>query len=249
MSLKDQVVVITGASQGIGRAIAERCARDGAKLAICGRSPQPLKEVERALGATTDMVAVPADASREAEVERFKEEVLLRFGRVDAICNNAGSAKALPFLKSTRMDWEEMLAVNATSAFLVTRAFLPGMVERSAGRVVMIASSAAKRGAAYVSSYTAAKHAMLGLARSLAAEFAAKGIRVNSICPGYVDTPMTSRSVENIVKTTKRSADEARQALAGMNAQKRLIRPDEVAELAAKLLDPDCTQNGEAFDL
>lgn len=249
MILKDQVVVVTGASQGIGRAVAERAAREGARLGLCARTPHLLKDFERTLRDVADVVAIPADASRENEVERFRDEVLARFGRVDGLVNNAGTARAIPFLKTRRSDWDELFSINATTAFLASRAFLPGMVERGSGRIVMIASQASKKGAAYVAAYTAAKHAQLGLARALAAEFGGKGIRVNSVCPGYVDTPMTERSVAGIVHATKRSPAEARKALEEMNPQKRLIRPEEVAERVVQLLDPACTLNGEAIDL
>ncbi|MBI4565393.1 MAG: SDR family oxidoreductase [Planctomycetes bacterium] len=247
--LDGDVVVVTGASRGIGRAIAERCAAEGAKLVVCARTKGPLDESVRALSASTEVWGVLADVSREDEVNRLQEEALSRFGRVDAVVNNAGGAESMPFLKTTRELWDRMFRENATSAFLVSRAFLPGMTERGSGCIVMIASLAAKRGAVYVAAYTAAKHAMLGLARCLAAEFGSKGIRVNSICPGYVDTPMTERSIANITHRTGRNAAEARRTLEAMNPQKRFIRPDEVADLCVTLLARDCPHQGEAFDL
>ena len=249
MNLKDQVVLVTGASQGIGRAIATRVASAGAKLIICSRTVSTIKDAERELGKTAEVQAVTADVTEENDVERLKEEALMRFGRVDAVVNNAGGAEAIPFLKTTRSDWDRMIRTNATSAFLVSRAFLPEMVERGSGRIVVIASSSSKKGAAYVAAYAAAKHAVLGLVRCLAAEFGPKGIRVNAICPGYVDTPMTRRSIDRIVQSTKRSETEARRILADMNPQKRLIRPEEVADVCLDLIAPDGTQNGEAIDL
>jgi len=249
MSLRDTVVVITGASRGIGRAIAERASADGAKLVLCARSAEPLKETARALSKNGEVLAVPADASREDEVERLRDEALSRFGRVDAVVNNAGSAESAPFLKTERAFWDRMLAENATSAFLVSRAFVGSMAERGTGRIVMVASVSGKRGAPYVAAYTASKHAMLGLMRSLAAEFGARGIKVNAVCPGYVDTPMTERNVKNVVAKTGRSTGEARKAMEEMNPQKRFLKPEEVAAAVLPLLDPACAQNGEAMDL
>lgn len=249
MSLRDQVLVVTGASRGIGRAVAEAAAAAGARLVLCARSPEPLKEAARALSKTAEVLAVPCDATREDEVERLRDEAMARFGRVDGLVNNAGGAEAAPFLKTGRALWDRMIAENATSAFLVSRAFVGPMAERGAGRIVMIASASSKRGAPYVAAYTAAKHAVLGLVRSLAAEFGPKGVLVNALCPGYVDTPMTKRSVENIVAKTKLSAAEARKALEEMNPQKRLIRPEEVAAACLDLLAPECVKNGEAIDL
>jgi len=249
VSLKDQVVLVTGASRGIGRAIAEKAAQDGAALVLCARSADPLRETARALSKTSDVLAIPADVSREDEVERLRDEAIVRFGRVDAVVNNAGSAESSPFLKNERAFWDRLIAENATSAFLVSRAFIGGMAEKGAGRIVMVASVSGKRGAPYIAAYAAAKHAMLGLMRSLAEEFGSKGVRVNAVCPGYVDTPMTDRNVSNVVAKTGRSAGEARKAMEQMNPQKRFLKPEEVAAAVLPLLDPGCTKNGEAIDL
>ena len=249
MSLRDQVVLITGASRGIGRAIADRAAADGARLVLCARSAEPLRQAARELSKTAEVVAIPADASRENEVERLRDEAIARFGRVDAIVNNAGTAESAPFLKTERAFWDRMIAENATSAFLVSRAFLGEMAERGSGRIVMVASVSGKRGAPYVAAYSASKHAMLGLMRSLAAEFGPKGVRVNAVCPGYVDTPMTEKNVKNVVAKTGKSQGEARKAMEEMNPQKRFLKADEVAAAVLPLLEPGCSKNGEAIDL
>jgi NAD(P)-dependent dehydrogenase (short-subunit alcohol dehydrogenase family) len=249
MSLKNQVVVVTGASRGIGRAIADAAAADGARLVMCARSAEPLREAARALSGTTEVLAVPADVSREAEVDRLRDEALVRFGQVDAVVNNAGTAESSPFLKTERAFWDRLMAENATSAFLVSRAFVGRMADQGAGRIVMVASVSGKRGAPYIAAYAASKHAMLGLMRSLAAEFGPKGVRVNAVCPGYVDTPMTDRSVKNVAAKTGKSAGEARMAMEAMNPQKRFLKPEEVAAAVLRLIDPACDKNGEALDL
>jgi 3-hydroxybutyrate dehydrogenase len=244
MSLKDQVVLVTGASRGIGRAIAEQAAAEGATLVLCARS-----DVEYLPGTYTDLEFMTSvtDVSREAEVERLKEEVLARFGRVDAVVNNAGGSESAPFLKTERVLWDRMMEQNATSAFLVSRAFIGGMADRGSGRIVMINSVSGKRGAPYIAAYSAAKHAMLGLMKCLAAEFGNKGVRVNAVCPGYVDTAMTNRSVANVAAKTGRSNVESRRALEAMNPQGRFLKPAEVAVIP--LIDPACAKNGEALDL
>ena len=216
---------------------------------LCARSAEPLREAARELSKTAEVVAIPADASRENEVERLRDEAIARFGRVDAIVNNAGTAESAPFLKTERAFWDRMIAENATSAFLVSRAFLGEMAERGSGRIVMVASVSGKKGAPYVAAYSASKHAMLGLMRSLAAEFGPKGVRVNAVCPGYVDTPMTDKNVKNVVAKTGKSQGEARKAMEEMNPQKRFLKADEVAAAVLPLLEPGCSKNGEAIDL
>jgi NAD(P)-dependent dehydrogenase (short-subunit alcohol dehydrogenase family) len=131
----------------------------------------------------------------------------------------------------------------------VSRAFVGRMADQGAGRIVMVASVSGKRGAPYIAAYAASKHAMLGLMRSLAAEFGPKGVRVNAVCPGYVDTPMTDRSVKNVAAKTGKSAVEARKAMEAMNPQKRFLKPEEVAAAVLRLIDPACDKNGEALDL
>jgi 3-hydroxybutyrate dehydrogenase len=247
MSLKDQVVLVTGASRGIGRAIAEKAAAEGAKLVLCARGE--IEYVAPWSKGDFEFMTSVTDVSREIEVERLKEEALARFGRVDAVVNNAGGSESAAFLKTERALWDRMMEQNATSAFLVSRAFIGEMVERGGGRIVMINSVSGKRGAPYIAAYSAAKHAMLGLMRSLAAEFGPKGVKVNAVCPGYVDTPMTDRSVANVAAKTGRPAAEARRALEAMNPQGRFLKPEEVAAAVLPLIDPACTKNGEAIDL
>ena len=242
MRLQGQVAVITGASKGIGLAIARRFAAEGAQLAVTARDA-------KALDAVGAKVAVAGDVTDEAHVRRFAEATLKAFDRVDIVVNNAGNAQSEGFLKTTRDLWDRMIAVNATSAFLVTREFLPAMVKQGRGRVVMIASISGKRGAPYIAAYAASKHALLGLARSVAEEFKSKGVLVNCVCPHYVDTPMTEASIANIMKRTGKSSDEAKAALAAMNPQGRLITADEVAAKALDYALPGCTVTGEAFDL
>jgi len=133
-------------------------------------------------------------------------------------------------VKTDLATWNKVLAVNLTGAYLVTKEIVPDMIDKRAGCVINIASTAGLVGYAYVSAYVAAKHGVIGLTRSLALEFARAGITVNAVCPGYTETPMFEQAVANIVAKTKRSAEDARATLASSNPQGRVITPQEVAE-------------------
>jgi NAD(P)-dependent dehydrogenase (short-subunit alcohol dehydrogenase family) len=180
-------------------------------------------------------VGARCDVSDPASVAAAFGEVERALGPVDILVANAGIAPSAPFAKMELALWQETLATNLTGAYLSARAVYPGMVARGFGRILFIASTAAKRGYLYTSAYCAAKHGVLGLCRALALEAAERGVTVNAICPGFVDTPMTRSTVERISKKTGRSAEEARRALEELSPQKRLVTPEEVAELALTL--------------
>ena len=173
------------------------------------------------------------DVTDEASVDAFFE----RAGAVDVLVNNAGMGESAPLARTTLESWRAHLDVNATGAFLCTRAVVAGMRERGQGAVVTVASTAGRAGAPYTAAYTAAKHAAVGLMRAAAAELAGTGVTANAVCPTFVDTPMTERSVANIAERTGRSRDEARAALTG--ALGRLLDPDEVAAAVVWLASPE----------
>ena len=198
-----RAVVVTGGAKGIGKAVAERFAGD--------------------------QVHAPGhddlDVTDEAGVKAFFESV----GRVDVLVNNAGLAVGAPLARTTLDDWRAHLDVNATGAFLCTRAVVGGMIERGDGRIVTVASVAGLVGTRYTAAYSASKHAAIGLMRATAAEVAGTGVTANAVCPAYVDTDMTRRTVENIVAKTGRTAEEAEAELAALTPLGRLLEPDEVA--------------------
>ncbi len=232
----DHHALITGGGTGIGAAIATRLAEMGARITVVGRRPEPLQEVAHGLYGAQ---AVPFDITDEAAVEEGLTTAVERFGPVDILINNAGAADSSPFARTTSDAWHATLEVNLTGAFLVSRAVLPGMVERGWGRIVSIASTAGLKGYAYVAAYCAAKHGVLGMTRSLALEVAPKGVTVNAVCPGYTETELLGESIANIVDKTGVSEDEARTQLLESNPQGRFVLPVEVAEAAAWLVNPN----------
>lgn len=238
MGLKEKIALITGGGRGIGRAIALLFAREGASIAVAARTTEQVErvaeEIRQAGGALA--LAVSCDVADAASVASMFEEVAAKFGRgIDVLVNNAGIVETAPLVKTTDELWHKHIAINLTGTFYCTRAALPQMIERGWGRIINIASIAGKTGAPYVAAYTASKHGVLGLTRAVALEVATRGITVNAICPGYVETSMTERAIENITAKTGRSEQEARAALEQMSPQKRLVTPEEVASLALLL--------------
>lgn len=234
--LEDRHAIVTGAGSGIGAATARRLSDLGASVTMVGRRRERLDEVAAAL--EQPFVAV-ADVVDDTGFGAAIQEASARFGPPAILVNNAGVALSKPFLKTSRQELESMLSVNVTGAFVATQAVLPAMIDTGWGRVVNVASTSALKGYAYVTAYCASKHALLGLTRALALETAAKGVTVNAVCPGFVDTEIVERAVDNIVGKTGRSANDARSSLAAMNPQGRLLSPEEVASAIAWLCLPE----------
>jgi 3-hydroxybutyrate dehydrogenase len=220
-ALAGQHAVVTGGSRGIGFAVASALAEVGAQVTIMGRNRDRLQAAADELNARP----IVCDVTQAQAVEA----AFAQCDPVNILVNNAGNATSAPFHRTTLDLWRQMLDVNLTSAYLCTQAVVSGMVERSYGRIINIASTAALTGYAYVSAYCAAKHGLLGLTRSLALELATKGVTVNAVCPGYTDTDMIAGSIDNIVSKTGREADSVREELERHNPQGRLIQPEEVA--------------------
>lgn len=245
MSLEGRGVVVTGGGRGIGRAVARRLAENGAAVVVTARSTDQIESVAEELRADgLQAHAVRCDVADEASVEAMAAAAIERLGTVDILVNNAGIATSNPVKRLQLDDWNEIMAINATGTFLCTRAFLPGMLDRSWGRIINVASVAGLRGGRYIAAYVASKHAQIGFTRALAAEVASAGITANAICPGYVDTPMTDFSVANIVDKTGVSPEEARARILSLSPQKRLIRPEEIAHVALML----CGDDGEGIN-
>jgi NAD(P)-dependent dehydrogenase (short-subunit alcohol dehydrogenase family) len=230
-ALSGRTAVVTGGGRGIGAAIALAFADAGAQVAISGRD-------EAALHATLDKLkargavaaAFVADVASPGDVVRLAADVRRTLGSPAIIVNNAGIAPSAKFADTDEALWQKTLDVNLGGPYRISRAFLPDVLAAGKqGRILMIASVAAKVGFAYTSAYSASKHGLLGLSRSLALELVSKGPTVNCVCPGWVDTEMTGRTVANIQAKTGRDEDSARKELENMSPQRRLMTAEEVA--------------------
>lgn len=251
MPLSGRVAIVTGGGRGIGRAVALAFANAGADVAVCARSGDQIAAVAREVdGLGRRGLAIKTDVTDGEEVEAMVEEATRVLGPVDILVNGAGVAESAP-LKKTDLDlWRRMIEVNLDSVFFCTAAVLPGMLERGSGRVISVASRAGLQGYAYVSAYSAAKHGVIGFTRSVALEVASKGITINALCPGYVDTEMTRRAAGKIAATTAVSEEEAMASLARFNPSGRLIEPEEVALHAVRLAGPEgAAINGQAIEI
>ena len=241
--LTGKTALITGGGRGIGRAIALLFAQNGARVAVAARTRDQVETVAQEIG--DNAVALVCDVSNPDQVAGIFADI-----KPDILVNNAGIAESATFVNTTDELWQRHIAINLSGTFFCTRAALPAMLERGWGRIINIASIAAKTGAPYVAAYTASKHGVLGLTRSLAMEVAARGITVNAICPGYVDTEMVSRGIETITSKTGRSAEEALKALKKMSPQNRLVTSEEVAALALLLAsDEGRGINGQGINI
>src|SRR2546421_940593 len=253
MKLEGRIALITGGGRGIGRAIALAFAREGAAVTIAARTSEQIEEVASEVCAECGVEAIPVvcDVGDGFSVQRMFDQVTEKFGRgPDLLVNNAGIAESATLDKTDDALWQRLIAVNLTGTFYCMRAALPHMVARGWGRVINIASIAGKTGAPYIAAYSASKHGVLGLTRSVALEVADKGITVNAICPGYVDTEMTSRGIENITAKTGKNADDALAAIKRMSPQNRLVTVEEVAALALLLASEDGRGiNGQAINV
>lgn len=228
MSTPPRTALVTGAGRGIGQAVAVRLAEHGYRVALTARSDEQLADTARLCSG--DTLVLPADMLDPAAPDRVVSEVERTWGPVDVLVANAGAGESSPIARMSDEMWQRQIDLNLTAPFRCLRRVVPSMVEQRWGRIVVLASVAAKRGEPYIAAYTAAKHGVLGLVRSAAAELARTGVTVNAVCPAYVDTPMTDGTVEAIVATTGRSPEEARVALERKQPIGRLITVDEVSD-------------------
>ena len=235
-SLIGRRALVTGGSRGIGAAIAEALTREGAVVSIVGRDAAALADQVRqghaAHFACADVTDPEALRAAIAALEAAA-------GPTDILVNNAGAAPSAPFLKTTADDFRRVIDLTLMGVVHGIQAVLPGMVERGFGRVVSIASTAALKGYAYVAAYSAAKHAVLGLTRSLALETARTGVTVNCVCPGFTDTDLIAASVDLVARKSGRAAEDVKADFARTNPQGRLVQPREVASAVVWL----CQEN------
>lgn len=226
--------LVTGGGTGIGAAAARQLAAAGAQLSLLGRRREPLEATAEAYGGT----AIACDVTDSARIATAFDEARAANGPIDMLIVNAGIAESAPFHKMTRESWDRIMATNLTAAFSCAQLAIGDLLKSDSGRLVFVASVASLRGVPYASHYAASKHGLLGLMRSLAAEYAKTKLTVNAVCPGYVDTPMTDQSVARVSQITGRSEGDARSAITNMNASGRLVDPRAIGNAIAMLCLP-----------
>ncbi|MGO4172628.1 SDR family NAD(P)-dependent oxidoreductase [Bosea sp. TAF32] len=234
MALQGRHALVTGGGRGIGRAIAAALTQAGAQVSILGRDEAALRDAVTA-GAAADFAAcdVRDEASVSAALDRLSSTHAF-----DIAIANAGAVETGPFMRSDSERFRRMVEINLIGTVNLFHAVLPGMLERHSGRLIAIASTAGHRGYAYVSAYAAAKHAVIGLTRSLALETARSGVTVNAVCPAYADTDMVASGLDTIAAKTGKSREQALAEMVKDNPQGRLIAPEEVAAAVLYLCGP-----------
>lgn len=224
MSVQDRHIIVTGGGSGVGAVCARLLSQNGARVTVIGRTESSL--------AAQALPYQICDVTDPSAVDTAFKAARDTSGPVDTVVANAGAVESVPFSRMTPETLQAMLSVNLIGVSNVWQAALPDMKAAGRGRMIAIASTAGLRGYPYVSGYCAAKHAVVGLTRSLGKELARTGITVNAICPGYVETPMLERSIDTICEKTGMSREAAAQTLKADNPQGRFIQPEEVAEMA-----------------
>jgi NAD(P)-dependent dehydrogenase (short-subunit alcohol dehydrogenase family) len=248
-SLPEQVAVVTGASSGIGRAVAAELVDAGARVALVARDEERLRavasEIAGSLGFASAFASDVADPDSVAACAKAVRGVM---GEPSILVNCAGFASSAPLHETSDEDWQRAFAVNAAGPFHWIRELAPAMSAAGWGRIVTVASVAGRQGAPYVAAYAASKHAAVGLTRVAAAELARDGVTVNAVCPGFVDTEMTVASVDRIVRETGRTAEQARGALEALSPQRRLLEAGEVAAAVRYLCSEEAAGvNGQSI--
>ncbi|MFT5429576.1 MAG: 3-hydroxybutyrate dehydrogenase [Myxococcota bacterium] len=239
-----KIALVTGGSRGIGRAIAIDLAGRGYRVVVTGRTVDQLE----AVAAETGGVAIEMDVADRDATDKALERIFEEVGAPSILVNNAGISYAAPIGRARDDRWDRTFEINVTSAFRITRAVVPKMVEAGWGRIINLASNAGLSGYQYTHAYCASKHAMVGLTRSLAHELARTGITVNAVCPGWVQTDMFDKAIERITRSTGRSTDEARASLVNMSPARRAVTVEEVAHAVSMLCDPNASAiNGQSI--
>jgi NAD(P)-dependent dehydrogenase (short-subunit alcohol dehydrogenase family) len=232
--LENKIVLVTGGSGGIGQAMAREFSRQRCRVAIAARRQETLsacaEEIARHGG---EVLAIACDVTERQQVKNLGAEIFARWGAVQILVNNAGIARAASFTEMADALWDETLATNLTGAYNCCKVFLPEMLRAKWGRIINIGSTTAKVGYRYVTAYTASKHGLLGLTRSLALETTRQGVTVNMICPGYVDDERTRENASTMAEKSGKNVEEILKMFAASAPQNRLIEPQEVASLAA----------------
>ena len=244
--LEGRHALITGGGTGIGASCASHLHAAGARISVLGRRMEPIERTAAIVSGT----AIQCDVTDRAAVDGAFAKARAANGPIEMLVVNAGIADSSPFGRTSRDSWDRIIATNLTAAFDCAQAALPDLLASGDGRLVFVASLAGLKGVPYAAHYAASKHGVIGLMRSMAAEFAKTRLTVNAVCPGYVDTPMTDQSVARVVEKTGRGEGETRGLIAEMNASGRLVHPDGVATMVLTLCLPQSRDvNGAAVTM
>ena len=246
MRLKDKVALITGAGAGIGKAIASKLSAEGARLVINDINPEAGKEIVDEIQAAGGLAAFfQGDTSNPSDVEQMIKFSTDTYGRLDVLVNNAGVLELAPFPEITKAQWDRMIAINLTGVFLVAQATVNQMLAQGGWTIVNIASLGGLRGFPLYGAYCATKHGVVGLTKVMALELREMNIRVNAVCPSYVQTPMADRAAEYLKDEQGIAIDDIVPEFQG-----RMSNPEEIADLATYLAsDESSFINGAAVPI
>lgn len=251
MRLADRTALVTGGGTGIGLAVARSLVREGARVAIASRSAERLRDAAREIDpAGTSVVPIDMDVTDRASVVRGVATLTRRWGVIDILVNNAGVAGITALSDPDESLWHRIIATNLTGMYLVTKAAAPHMKDHAHGRVINLSSVLGRFGVAGYAAYCASKHGVIGLTRSLALELAPRGITVNALCPGWVETAMAREGIANGARALGITEAEFRRQAEAAVPLKRFLDPDEVAQLAVYVAsDAADGMTGQALNL
>ena len=251
MMLPDKIAIVTGASKGIGRAIALRFAKEGANVVIADVDTDEAEEVAqmiREMG--RECLVVKCDVSSAQGVEEMVEKAMQKFGRIDILVNNAGVSSMAPMVELEEKDWDFNMDINAKGQFLCSRAVAKHMIKQRSGKIINNASLAAKRGARFLAHYSASKFAVLGLTYTMAIELAPYNITVNAVCPGIVETDMIRREWKWEGDLRGMTPEKVRKEVLSTIPLGRLAKPEDIAGVVAFLASEDADYiTGQAINI
>jgi ketoreductase len=234
MNLKDKISIVTGGGTGIGKAIAEKLAREGSRVMICSRNIEHLEKTARTINdqvGEEKIFPLRADISKKEDVEKSVEEVIKKWGDLHILVNNAGKSGRVPLLGGTDEEWLDILDTNLNGMYFFSKAALRVIKDNTGGRIINISSVLGKFGVSGYTAYSASKHGVIGFSGALALEVASRGITVNSICPGWVETQMAEKGINETATALEMNPEEFKKTQIAEIPINRFIKPEEVADL------------------